>query len=248
MRVVAMATGLIVIEIALGSPLDELADHLLSAHMTQHLLLMLVAAPLLVAARPTPYLVWGLPVPLRRILARLWTPMGLSGLSRALKAPALCWSGFCATVILWHIPALYRWATRDDIRHAVMHLSFLGAGLLFWSVILAPTRRQRIEYASAGLYALAAALLTGLPGALITFARQPLYVDALPGTMPFGLTPLADQQLAGLIMWIPMDFILFGTALALFGASLSHGRSTEAKDRRISISTFNVDEKKAPSA
>jgi len=248
MRVVAMAAGLLVIGIALASPLDDLADHLLSAHMTQHLLLMLIAAPLLVVARPVPYLVWSLPVPLRRVLARLWTPLGLSGLSRVLKVPTLCWSGFCATVIFWHIPALYRWAIRDEVRHALMHLSFLGAAMLFWSVVIAPPHRQRLNYASAGLYVFFAALLTGLPGALITFARHPLYVDAPYGSLPFGLTALADQQLAGLIMWIPMDLILFGAALALFGASLRDSRSAEADNRRVSNSGFDADEEKARSA
>jgi cytochrome c oxidase assembly factor CtaG len=247
-RVVAMAAGLLVIELALASRLDDLADHLLSAHMTQHLLLMLIAAPLLVSARPLPYLVWGLPTPLRRILARLWNPMGLSGFCRVIRAPALCWIGFCATVILWHIPALYRWAIRDEFRHALMHMSFLGAALLFWSVVIVPTHRQRLNYASAGLYVFSAALLTGLPGALITFARRPLYIEAPYGSLPFGLTALTDQQLAGLIMWIPMDLILFGAALALFGAGLSHNRLTGSEGRRVDDSAFGIGGKKARSA
>jgi cytochrome c oxidase assembly factor CtaG len=220
-RVVAMVAGLLVILIALASPLDALADELLCAHMAQHLLLMLLAAPLLVAARPTPYLVWSLPRPGRRFLSHLWNRMGLSRCVRLFKAPALCWSVFCATVILWHVPASYRWAMSGESRHALMHLSFLGAAALFWSVVLAPTHRRRLDDARAALYVLSAALLTGLPGVLITFARHPLYLDAPDGSMRFGFTALADQQLAGLIMWIPMDLILFGVALALFGAALN---------------------------
>lgn len=238
LRILAMVAGLLVIEIALASPLDGLADQLLSAHMAQHLLLMLIAAPLLVAARPTAYLVWSLPRSCRRILSDLWNPMGLSRCVRLFKAPALCWTSFCVTVILWHIPALYRWAMADEFHHALMHLSFLGAALLFWSVVIAPAHRRRIDAASAGLYVFTAALATGLPGALITFARHPLYVDAPHGSMPFGFSALNDQQLAGLIMWIPMDLILFGVALALFGAALNPSARAAPGQRHLRASPF----------
>jgi cytochrome c oxidase assembly factor CtaG len=219
-RALAVGGGLLIIELALASPLDELADQLLSAHMTQHLLLMLVAAPLIVWGRPTPYFVWFLPIPLRKGVAYLWNPLGASQLIRFLKKPAIGWGAFCGVALLWHVPAVYRWAVGGELRHALMHLSFLGSGLLFWSVVLQTRRQRSFDYASAGLFVFSAALLTGLPGALIAFARRPLYIDEQSGRMPFGLTALADQQLAGLIMWIPMDLILFSVALALFAAAL----------------------------
>ena len=229
-RMGAMAAGLCVIEVTLSSPLDDLAEHLLSAHMVQHLLLMLIAAPLLVWARPTPYLVWCLPMPLRKGLSSLWSRGGLSAIVHLLKAPAVGWVGFCGTVILWHIPALYRWAMHDETRHVLMHVSFIGTAFLFWSVVLAPARRRVLGFAAAGLYVFSAALLTGLPGALIAFARHPLYSDEPAQAMPWGLTALADQQLAGLIMWIPMDLLLFAVALALFGLALSRNSSTARSD------------------
>ena len=247
-RIGAMAAGLCVLELALSSPLDDLAEHLLSAHMTQHLLLMLIAAPLLVWARPIPYLVWCLPMPLRKGLGSLWNRGGLSTIAHLLKAPAVGWVGFCGTVILWHIPAVYRWAMGDEMRHVLMHVSFLGTALLFWSVILAPARRRILGYAAAGLYVFSAALLTGLPGALIAFARHPLYGDEPAQAMPWGLTALADQQLAGLIMWIPMDLLLFTVALALFGLALSRNSSTARGDRGIGPSPFVLDAKKAQRA
>jgi putative membrane protein len=228
LRVLAMAAGLLVIEATLCAPLDELADHLLSAHMTQHLLLMLLAAPLLVAARPMPALAWSLPLQLRTLLARAWNRAGIFRLVRLMLGPAVRWGVFCATVIVWHIPALYRWAMRGPDRHALMQLSFMGAALLFWSGISARSDRGS-NPAGAGLYVFSAALLTGVPGALITFAGRPLYVDAADGSRPFGLTALADQQLAGLIMWIPMDLILFATALALIGTALETPKSSIAK-------------------
>jgi cytochrome c oxidase assembly factor CtaG len=113
-----------------------------------------------------------------------------------------------------------------------MHLSFLGSGLLFWSVVLEPAGRRRLNYAGSALYVFSAALITGLPGALIAFAQRAIYVAESRTPIPFGLTVLADQQLAGLLMWIPMDLVLFGVALALFAAALggtdrvSHGTPT----------------------
>lgn len=219
-RMLAMGGGVLVVELSLASPLDDLADHLLSAHMAQHLLLMLMAAPLLVWARPAPYLVWGLPMPLRRGVAYLWNPAGASELIRYLKRPAISWGTFCGVVLLWHVPAIYRWAIGGEVRHSLMHLSFLGSGILFWSVVLDAGRPRGLNHAASALFVFSAALVTGLPGALITFARQPLYVLTPTPPNATGLTVLADQQLAGLMMWIPMDLILFGVALALFAAAL----------------------------
>jgi putative membrane protein len=247
-RIWAMTAGLCVIELALNSPLDDLAERLLSAHMTQHLLLMLFAAPLLVWGRPTAYLVWSLPMPLRKGLGYLWNRGGVSSIVHLMKAPAIGWVGFCGTVILWHIPELYRWAMGNEIRHVLMHLSFLGAALLFWSVVLAPARRRILGYAAAGVYVFSAALLTGLPGALIAFARHPLYVDEPAQAMPWGLSALADQQLAGLIMWIPMDLLLFAVALVLFGLALSRNSSIARGDSGVGTSRFVLDAKKAQRA
>jgi putative membrane protein len=245
-RIAAMAAALGIAALALASPLDDLAEELLSAHMVQHLLLMLVVAPLLVVARPIPYLVWCLPGRSRKIVGHVWKRRGLATFVRLVKAPAVAWMGFCATVIVWHIPALYRWAMMDEMRHVLMQSSFLGCALLFWSVVLAPSGRRRLGFAAAGLYVFCAALLTGLPGALIAFARDPLYVHEPAAALRWGLTALADQQLAGLIMWIPMDLLLFAVALALFGLSLTRNRSL-GEDRSVPASLLSLDARKAQS-
>jgi cytochrome c oxidase assembly factor CtaG len=219
-RALAMGGGLLIIYIALASPLDDLADQMLSAHMVQHLLLMLLAAPLLVWAHPMPVLMRSPPLPIRKAIARLWNKSGLFVIVRALERPAASWIVFCGIVIVWHVPAVYRWAVGGEIRHSLMHLSFLGSGLLFWSVVLEPAGRRRLNYVSSALYVFSAALITGLPGALIAFTQRTIYVAEPHSPLPFGLTVLADQQLAGLLMWIPMDLVLFGVALALFAAAL----------------------------
>jgi len=220
MHMLAMGAALLLIELALASPLDELADQLLSAHMVQHLLLMLAAAPLLVWVRPLPYFVWSPPMPVRKGIAFVWNRARLSRLVRLVKIPAVGWIAFCTTVLLWHVPAIYRWAVGEELRHSLMHLSFLGSALLFWSVVLDPDHKRRLNHFACGLFVLSAALVTGLPGALICFARQPLYMLTANASLQHGLTVLADQQLAGLIMWIPMDLFLFGVAMARFAAAL----------------------------
>lgn len=112
---------------------------------------------------------------------------------------------------------------------------------MFWSAVLAPARGRNLGYAAAGLYVFSAALLTGLPGALIAFARHPLYGDEPAQAMHWEVTVLADQQLAGLLMWIPMDLPLFAVALALFGLALSRNSSTARGDSGVGHSPFAVD-------
>lgn len=232
-RALAMGGAILVAEISLASHLARLSHHLLSAHMTQHILLMLIAAPFFVWARPIAYLLGVLPPRMRMHLTQLCNRLGGFRLTESMTRPAFSWAMFCGMVLLWHIPAVYRWAMRAELRHWLMTLSFLGAGLLFWSVVMRPVERRSLDYASCALYVLSAALLTGLPGALIAFARRPLYLGEFHGPMPFGLTALADQQLAGLIMWIPMDLILFAVALALMAAALNRNGRVERSPESI---------------
>lgn len=119
-----------------------------------------------------------------------------------------------AAVWLWHAPGPYAWALSYDAAYWLMQASLLGSGLAFWSAV-----RRAAPLASAGALVIAM-MATGLLGALITFAAQPLYAPHLATTLAWGLTPLADQQLAGLIMWAPMSLAYLAVALALVGRSL----------------------------
>ncbi len=236
-RALAMAGAVLVAQVCLASPLADLSHHLVSAHMTQHILLMLIAAPLFVWARPKAYLLGVLPPRMRMHASQLGDRVGRLQFIDSLTKPAFRWVLFCGVIYLWHVPPVYRCAMNGALRHGLMNLSFLGAALLFWSVILEPVARRRLDYASCALYVFSAALVTGFPGALIAFARQPLYLDEFHGAMPFGLTALADQQLAGLIMWIPMDLILFAVALALMAAALNrNGRVARTAESTGAVS------------
>jgi putative membrane protein len=220
-RIGAMVAGLSVLAVALVSPIDAFAGGMLSAHMLQHLLVMLLASPLIVWGRPMPVLVAALPRAARKALGLLRTSSGFAHFADLVRRPATAWILFSGSIAFWHLPALYRWALGDGSPHALMQLTFLVAGLLFWSVVLEPPGgKRRLDYGGSMLLVFSTAMVTGLPGALLSFARKPIYLEPLGSLNPLGLTPLQDQRLAGLIMWIPMDFVLFAVAGALFVAWL----------------------------
>jgi cytochrome c oxidase assembly factor CtaG/cytochrome c2 len=203
--------------VAFISPLNILSAALFSAHMLQHLLLILIAAPLLVLSKPIIPFLWALPRPARRAVGAWWKETkAVSVLWHGLTQPLLVWGLFALTIWVWHLPALYQAALEDALIHELEHISFLGAALLFWWILLQPTGHRRINYGGGILFTFTTALHSGALGALLTFARTPLYPIYRASVAPWNLTLLEDQQLAGLIMWIPASLIYVITALALF--------------------------------
>jgi putative membrane protein len=212
-----LAAGVLAIIVALFSPLDQLAEVLFSAHMVQHLILMQVAPPLLVLGAPALELLWTLPPASRRRVGRWWNRrLLLRSLLARLFHPLAAWLLALGSLFLWHLPGPYQAALRHPLVHVFEHLNFLGSGFLFWSVLLRPDRARRLEYGAGVLYSFTAALPSGLLGALLTFAGKPLY-PVQSGSAPLhGLTPLQDQQLAGLIMWMPGGLIYLCVAAGWF--------------------------------
>ncbi|MGI8792481.1 MAG: cytochrome c oxidase assembly protein [Acidimicrobiales bacterium] len=221
----AMLAGLVVVVIALLSPIDAIGGILLSGHMVQHVLLTAVVAPLIAWAAPGAALLRGLPVTLRRrfVTVRRSSGLDVRVMSR-LRSPTVRWLLFVAVIWLWHSSALYALAIENDFAHAAQHGSFLGAALLFWTVILGPVRARLAP----GLAVLAVFTLT-LQGIvlsmLMTFSHLVWYKPYADAATGWGLDPLADQQLAGVIMWIPTGFIHTGIVLALVARWL---RSTDS--------------------
>jgi putative membrane protein len=201
---VYFAGGMIVLVIALQSPIDTISDDLFSVHMVQHLLLMLAAPPLLVVSKCPILFLRALPRPARKSVARFWGRSDISWLYDALMHPLLVWTSFCGAFVFWHSPGPYQWALEDERVHIVEHLSFFLTSLAFWSIVLArPGTRRRLGYGPTLLFVVSTAVLSGLPGALMIFAPRPLYPGHAQGVAKWGLTLLEDQQIAGLIMWIP---------------------------------------------
>jgi cytochrome c oxidase assembly factor CtaG len=208
--------GWTVLAAALVSPLHAAGEVSFAMHMIEHETIMLPAALLLVAARPGPVLLWGLPRPLRRALA----PLIRLGLWRALARPVAATAIQAAALVLWHTPALFDRALRSDALHIAQHLSFLASALLFWWAMLPrePTRAGRLV---AALCLFVTSLIGGGLGALMAFDASPWYAGYVAlGMTPFGLDPVADQQLAGLIMWVPGGAFHLAAALIALAASL----------------------------
>jgi cytochrome c oxidase assembly factor CtaG len=231
-QVVAFVLGWLALAVALVSPLHPLGEALFSAHMAQHELLMAVAAPLLVLGRPVVALAWAMPRVARGLAPRL---RPLHVLAEPWPATAL----HGVAVWAWHAPALYGLALRSEAAHALQHASFLGTALLFWWAVLG-ARRQTLGTRLLALFL--TALHTGALGALLTFAPRPLIPAYLATTGPWGLTPLEDQSLAGLVMWIPGGVSYLAAALWLLAGVLretpdgADQRSSSARAARASAS------------
>jgi cytochrome c oxidase assembly factor CtaG/cytochrome c2 len=214
---VAFWSGWCALAAALVSPLHALGAGLFSAHMLQHEVLMLVAAPLLVLGRPLPLVLRALPLLWRRQLGQ-WGKR-YQGSWRVLTHPLVAWALHAAALWIWHIPRLFQATLTSELVHAGQHLSFLGTGLCFWWALL--SGRQGLHgYGAAVLAVFTTALHSSLLGALLTLAPTPWYPAYAPTTAAWGLTPLEDQQLGGLIMWIPAGVVYLLVALALGAAWL----------------------------
>ncbi|MGZ8468485.1 MAG: cytochrome c oxidase assembly protein [Gemmatirosa sp.] len=213
-QVLAFGLGWLALAIALVSPLHPMGSVLFSAHMTQHELLMVVAAPLLVLARPNVALAWALPPAWRRPATAWARTPAVAGTWRVLTTPMHAWWVHALALGAWHLPSLYQATLRSDVVHGLQHASFFGSALVFWWALL---RARRAGRGAAVAYLFAASLATGALGALLTFANSLWYPAYAATTGPWGLTPLDDQRLGGMIMWMPGGLSYMLAALWLFG-------------------------------
>jgi putative membrane protein len=209
----AAAVGLVGV---LGPPLHQAAEASFAAHMVQHELLMLVVAPLLALGWPAPPWVDVLPRTVRR---RALAAPGLRRAWRAATSPAGAWLLHAVALWAWHVPPLFDAAVRSAPAHALQHASFGVTAVLLWWSLLRPA-----AYGTAVAALFTTALHTSALGALLTFMPAPLYrVYADPGA-------LEDQQLGGLIMWVPAGAALIAVGVAFAAAWL---RDAERRADRL---------------
>jgi len=228
----AFLGALAVLFLALVSPLDALSAELSAAHMVQHMLLMTAAAPLFVLGAPTLVLAWGL-TERSQGKTRLVAP----GVFRLLQAPLLwqpvfLWLLYAGVLWAWHHPVAYQAALRDSLVHDVQHLSFFLAACFFWRAVLDPLGRRRLHPTAALPYLFATSVQAAALGVFLTLSPRVWYGDYTERTPAWGLTPLADQQLAGLIMWMPACLIYPAAAALLFGAWLAAAEQPKLPDPR----------------
>lgn len=221
-RLVLFALGWLVLAGALVSPLHQAGEHSFSAHMLEHELLMLLAPPLLVLSQPLAVMLWAFPLPARQALGRFsqWRPVKAGW--KALTGPVTATLLQAAALLLWHAPMLFDLALANEGWHAVQHVSFLVSALVFWTAMLGSGRSQRAERRGiAALCLFATSIVSGALGALMAFSESPWYRGyAQLGMAPFGLTPAQDQQIAGLIMWVPGGLVHAVAALVLVSLML----------------------------
>jgi cytochrome c oxidase assembly factor CtaG/cytochrome c2 len=201
--------------VALVSPVDAVSGELFSMHMVQHELLMIVAAPLLVFSSPLLAFLWTLGPQGRRAAMRTLRRPPLMMIWGVLTAPAVVWFLHAAALWAWHVPTLYDAAIHSEAVHAVEHACFfVSAGLFWWGITRG--RYGRLGYGSAVLYVFATAMHSGLLGAALTLSPRAWYPAHAVTTAAWGLSPLEDQQLAGLIMWVPASVIFVAAGLFFF--------------------------------
>lgn len=215
--------GWAVLALALLSPLHEGGERSFALHMIEHELIMLVATALLAGSGAGGALAWGLPKAWRSLPsgapARLWHGLTEPVTATVLQAVAL---------VAWHLPVLFDLALRHPAVHILQHASFLGTSLIFWWAML-HARGDRGRYGVSALCLFATSLIGGALGALMAVSSSPWYASyaALPLT-GIGLSPAADQQLAGLIMWIPGGLVHAGAALVFLHRWLKAAETSHA--------------------
>ena len=220
--------AMVALGLALLSPLDALSGALASAHMVQHLLLLLVAAPLLALSAPSSAILRGSPLALRRASGRWRRRLALThGNLGVLRHPAAVWLLSVGVIWFWHAAAPYDATLDNQLLHVLEHASFLVTAVLFWQVVVGVRGAARVPGGLGVLLVFAMAMQSVFLSVLLTFARTPWYSGYAQTTAPWGLDPLTDQRLAGVIMWIPAGGIYLVVALALLVTWI---RATERED------------------
>lgn len=218
-KVAYFVAGTVILVLALCSPLDTLSDqYLFSAHMVQHMLIAIVCPPLWLLGTPE----W--------MLAPLFKRARVTRVMRWLTNPIVAFGVFNADLWLWHTPALYDATLVNDSIHILEHLSFIVFGILFWWPILSPVRQiPRISKGFGVLYLFMACQPMVALGALLTFAAHPLYQPYVTAPRIWGSTPLGDQQLGGLIMWLPTNIpYVIALSVMFFQWIADHDRAERA--------------------
>ncbi len=213
LQAAAFVAGWLLLLLALVSPLDSLGAALFWAHMVQHELLMIVVAPLFVLGRPLAAWAWAFPLRWRQRIGRalhrpVWRVPWL-----LLTAPGTAWTLHAAALCLWHVPAFFDAALANEAVHTFQHLCFLFTALLFWWSLLQAATGSRQVVALVSL--MTTFVYTGVLGALLTLAPTAWYPAYHTTVQAFGLSPLEDQQLGGLVMWIPagLVYVLIGVVI-----------------------------------
>lgn len=231
-QVLSFLLGEAVLVLALVSPLDQLGGTLLSAHMAQHGLLVAVAPPLLLMGDPGVAFAWAFPADGRKTLFSSKPWKALAKLANALSRPGPAATLHGLALWLWHAPGAFDAALEREWVHALEHACFFGTALLFWRALVGARSARHVGLAIGSAFF--TLMHSGLLGALITLSPRPLYAW-YGATELWGLTAIEDQQLAGLLMWVPMGVVYFGACLALTTRLIGPDEQKQARPAETNI-------------
>jgi len=224
-RSLCFCAGALSLAGALLSPLHWLGEHLFTFHMIEHEIVMVVSAPLMVLARPLGFMLWALPRQTRRLAGRALRSKAMS------NAWNWCTRMTNATILhgvaiwAWHVPALFDAALVSPPMHRLQHISFFATAILFWWALV-----WKIGYGVAGWNLFVTMMHTSILGALMALAPRVLYFAQTKTALSWGMTPLEDQQLAGMIMWVPAGTIYAAACLAMFALWIQGAGRTGAQN------------------
>jgi putative membrane protein len=229
-RLLSFVAGLASLWIAIGSPLEALADELLSAHMIEHLILMSIVPPLILLGFPVAPLLRGLPVaPRKWIAGPLLRIEALRRLGRWLVRPAVAWLAMNVGLLAWHVPSAYDFALEHEGWHDFEHICFLFTSLLFWWCVIRPWPATHKPHRWAILlYLVGADVVNTALSAFLAFCNRPVYAFYTEHANPFGIAPLSDQMLGAVVMWVigSLAFLIPAAAITFFLLQPSQDRTT----------------------
>lgn len=221
-RLTAYLAGLLLIALALLSPIETLAGQFFFMHMIQHLLLIMLAPPLLMLANPLPFVLWGLPAGVRHATGRglsqvLHRESAFRRTLRTVTGPGIVWMVYVSLLVGWHDPNAYNLALTNQWVHDLEHFSFFLPSLAYWWLVIGagPRIHKQMSTPARMAFVIAAIPPTMLLGVSIAFATAPIYTYYLGVPRPWGLSVLQDQMLGGVIMWVPGSMMYIIATLIL---------------------------------
>jgi putative membrane protein len=229
-RAAAFGVGILLLVVTLLSPLDVWGDQLFAAHMAQHLILMMLAPPLLVLGRPFVVALWALPAGGRRAVGVWWMrSRRLRALIGFLLGPLAAWLLASAALWFWHLPRPYELAFERPGVHVVEHLSFFLTSILFWRIVVDGPQSGRLSIGGTMIFVVTFAMENAMLAALLIFAPRVLYSVHSATPAWSGLKPLEDQQLAGVLMWAVTGLVDMLALCLLFVALLASAQRRSAR-------------------
>jgi cytochrome c oxidase assembly factor CtaG len=233
--------GLAILAVALMSFVDILSSQLFFMHMIQHLLLTMVAVPLLLIGNPFPVLVWGLPKRARHEVSGLLnTRSTFRKVLAKITSPGIVWLLYVSALIGWHDPKLYDLALRNELVHDLEHLSFFITTMLLWWHVLgvAPRLHRTMGVGQRLVYTISVVPVSVIIGVAIAFAQNPIYTYYVDVPRLMGLSVLEDQMISGILMWIPGSEMFFWAALIVLTTVVKE----DAKKKATQVPAWPVDE------